>query len=115
MKKIMMTMVAAISLSTACMATEVTMNSQGASLVRYLNLDDDQVEAVVSAAEKYQLAADEQMGTSDANQLWLLTNDHLLEIRQILDNEQFKSYLWMLDKTLENKGLNTFTGHVWVW
>ena len=113
MKKIMMTLVAALSLSIACMADEKSMNTQETSLMRYLDLDETQMDALVTSGEKFRMAVEEQIETATANQLWLLTNDHLVEVRQILDNEQFKLYLQTLDRTLVNKGLHAFTGYVW--
>lgn len=80
------------------------------SLSRCLNLTDDQVEVMSYASDNFKadiakVATEEDMARPEAVRKAI--NRNLKLVRNVLEDKQYRDYLALLNRTLNNKGLST--------
>lgn len=80
------------------------------SLSRCLNLTDDQVEVMSYASDNFKadiakVATEEDMARPEAVRKAI--NRNLKLVRNVLEGKQYRDYLALLNRTLNNKGLST--------
>lgn len=80
------------------------------SLSRCLNLSDDQVEVMTYASDNFKadiakVATEEDMARPEAVRKAI--NRNLKLVRNVLEDKQYRDYLALLNRTLNNKGLST--------
>lgn len=116
MKKIILTLVAVLSMTNALAENEsmnmnnaYAMNVNYGSLSRALNLSDDQLEAVkdIHSAFNAAMINAASADADDAKAIIASALDFdLREMRAVLDNDQFRKYITILNATFNNRGLN---------
>ncbi len=119
MKKMILTLVAMLSMMTAFAESENAMNVNNTAayelnvnmnkLSEALNLDDDQKEAVADInhtfAAEMMFAA--QYGNEDRKKLVSRAIDNNVKwMRYVLNDKQMRTYLSVLNTTINNRGLN---------
>lgn len=80
------------------------------SLSRCLNLTDDQIEVMSYASDYFKadiakVATEEDMARPEAVRKAI--NRNLKLVRNVLEDKQYRDYLALLNRTLNNKGLST--------
>jgi hypothetical protein len=119
MKKMILTMVAMLSMTTAFAEGEnaasvenmeaYDLNINMNKLSKALNLADDQKEAVAEIhhtfAAELKFAAEYGKNDRKAMMNHAIEND-VKWMRYVLNNEQMRTYLMLLNTTLNNRGLN---------
>lgn len=116
MKKIILTLVAVLSMTNALAENEsmnmnnaYAMNVNYGSLSRALNLSDDQLEAVkdIHSAFNAAMINAASADADDAKAIIASALDFdLREMRAVLENDQFRKYITILNATFNNRGLN---------
>lgn len=119
MKKIILTMVALLSITSAFakgeieneaeVAAKYEINFNMGSLSKALNLDYDQTSAVSDITYMFSSDMSNAAAASGVERKELRTkaiNRNLAYMRTVLDKDQYKKYLLLLNTTLVNRGLN---------
>ena len=119
MKKMILTLVAMLSMTTAFAEGEMAMGTSNMEayelninmdkLSEALNLADDQKEAVADIHHTFasELMFAAQYGASDRKKLVARALDNDVKwMRYVLNEKQFRTYLTLLNSTISNRGLN---------
>ena len=119
MKKMILTLVAMLSMTTAFAEGEMAMGTSNMEayelninmdkLSEALNLADDQKEAVADINHTFasELMFAAQYNANDRKKLVARALDNNIKwMRYVLDEKQFRTYLTLLNSTINNRGLN---------
>ena len=119
MKKMILTLVAMLSMTTAFAEGEMAMGTSNMEayelnvkmdkVSKALNLADDQKEAVADIHHTFasELMFAAQYGANDRKKLVARALDNDVKwMRYVLNEKQFRTYLTLLNSTINNRGLN---------
>ena len=119
MKKMILTLVAMLSMTTAFAEGEMSMGANNMEayelnvnmnkLSEALELADDQKEAVADIHHTFasELMFAAQYGANDRKKLVARALDNDVKwMRYVLNDKQFRTYLTLLNSTINNRGLN---------
>lgn len=98
-----LTLAAVSCMSVTSMASNSTVSTQIRSMEYYLDLSDEQSDALQESCAWYQGEMEQAMGSEE--KMKEITLVHLKEVAGMLENYQYKLYLQLLNLTLHNKDI----------